>query len=926
MAPPKFLGFTDGTYRRTTIRYRKEHLIIKFKQYEFHTAKATRLLDSILGSGNYQIVGAPIGRWTYLWIDVHQNKLLAIVEGLNQHQDVEFAEPDLSIVPSATPKDPMLKINHPFEQWGPEYMGMFSAWDIQTGTTDVVIGLLDSGVPMREEPAAELAPHASLDGYIEHEDLDGKRFLAGKDFVNDQRVWPRDDYVTNFHGTQMAGIIAAKADNTDDSGAFLGTAGINWGSPVYAYKAEHQSFGDLPEDSELRSSVALFFLGIKEVLTFAEMSELHKKVVLNVSAVFENDIPEGISGGTMADIFDLVMEKDAIICLGAGNKHNDIMNPAKYGSSPERSYASNVVVVGAVNKHDFCSGSMAHKFSDMVYAPGEDVGTTRFPTPYEPDKYYIVDGGTSHATAHVSALVAVMWSEAPHLSAAEIVDVLKSTCRRIPEDDHELMASFGNKPGHGIVQAHEALQKLKTRICLVLDRSGSMTRAAGIGGKTRLEILKAAAAELVNLVDVGSSLGLVSFNETAELINAPQLIEIPKPGTGATDDRTALINSIDSLTAGGSTSIGAGVVKARSALDAESPPQAVIVLTDGDENHTPYLSTLPGGPGEIPVFAVGLGTADSLQPEGLMTITEKTDGYVLLDDQFATGDSQTLTKFLGQIINEISGAEQATDPAGTIQPGHEQDFTVLLGDADTSAEIFLVRPPHAPLEIQVRAPAGGDSLPETRTWTSGDGRITRCRFSLPGSYLKEAADYFGEWRIILSLSEDAFASWVNDGEGMGSMRTTYSQEGLPYTIWVSTRSRLKMHCRVKQSGFTPGSTMTLHARLTEDGKSVPWPEVPAVSVVGPDEKPIEPEIDNSHDNRIEYTITAREPGIYLWNIVARGSEESGRVFQRERRLTGAVWNPRPAWGLVPIRLAGPVRTTLFLNGGWVAPTRPERQA
>ncbi|MFC4072890.1 S8 family serine peptidase [Actinoplanes subglobosus] len=92
-----------------------------------------------------------------------------------------------------TPDDPLQS-----RQWGNRVIGSPAAWDVTTGSADVVVAVVDTGV----SPVSELAG----------------RLLPGYDFVNDDAD-PADD---NGHGTMAASVIAAAGDNGD------GLAGLCW--------------------------------------------------------------------------------------------------------------------------------------------------------------------------------------------------------------------------------------------------------------------------------------------------------------------------------------------------------------------------------------------------------------------------------------------------------------------------------------------------------------------------------------------------------------------------------------------------------------------------------------------------------------------------------------------------------------------------
>jgi hypothetical protein len=498
-----------------------------------------------------------------------------------------------------------------------------------------------------------------------------------------------------------------------------------------------------------------------------------------------------------------------------------------------------------------------------------------------------------------------MWSEAPDLSASDIVNFLKNTCRPPKLTD---LTSYGDNYGHGIIQPYLALQKLKSRVCLVLDRSGSMNQVSGIDGMTRLETMKIAAGNLVDLVDIGATLGVVSFNHFSDTVEAPLLIEVPLTeeetleGEEPVDDKREILrDAIDTLGAGGHTSIGAGVLQARDMLEELDTPKAIIVLTDGEENWAPYLSTLSTGPDEPRVYAIGMGSPDTLQPDAIMELTEKTDGYMVISEHFEDPDSLVLTKFLSQIIAEISGTTPAFDPSRRIHPGkgNEQEFQVLLGNRDSSAEIILISPPHAPLEVRVISPTG-TIWPDVDSWTSGSGRVTRCRFSLPPGYAKNAAAHHGEWKIIVSLSKGDFAKWLDNLGDNNSVAETLEQKGVPFSLMVNTRSSLKMKCRVKQSGYTPGSVMTLNVNLTEGKLPFKSPFTLEVSVTDPAGDRHELKPDSDGDDVSGFSWKAHDPGVYQWDIRTKSTSGSGTFFQRECRLTGAMWIPDPTLTLLPI--------------------------
>lgn len=940
--PPIRLEFTTSSDSDRSILHRKDHIIVRFGQAAFGTNRAENILNSIIGRGNYRPVGRALGAWTYLHVRVDPGKMLSILDDLNAEGDVEFAELDLPLVPCITPNDPMLKVGDAKEQWGLGKMNMFKAWDIQTGTDDVVIALMDSGVPLPETPPApDLGPHQNLKDHLDHIDLDGKRFIAGWDYVN-KAHWPRDDPGLS-HGTEMAGIMAAMQDNTEppepgteptEDPPYIGTAGVNWASPIFAHKVMHWSIPtEIPEDSELRSTGALVAFGIADAIDYAKSFSPSKKLVINLSLMFENqdDFPEFFPEGTLKEIFKMVEDYDAIACIAASGIHGTVAEPGKFGATTAP-YSDNVIVVGEIDKTD--KTLWRHQFVDMVYAPGDNVGTTNVS-----EEGFTLARGTSPATAHVSGLAAVMWSEAPDLTAKRIVTVLKDTCRDpgVWEEDNdlrnEIVDTYAGETGHGIVDAYAGLQRLKPRLCLVLDRSGSMGGSSGISGLTRMQILKTAVGDLIDLVDIECSVALTRFNGAGQELEPLTVIEDIDPAAaaeGTIDPRVFLKDRVSGLEPEGSTSIAAGIEAARKILDladAEDiasgfithPPKAIIVLTDGRENQSPFLEELmTGWPQDIPVYAIGMGAPEVLQPEPLENFLEPTGGYMVTAEELEFGGNNLISEFLGQILTEIADYEPVEDPAMVIKPGPKQEFHVNLGPWDRCADIQLIADPDAPLEVSVFAP-GERTEPYSRTPTTRNGRVSRYQVSLPPFYSGSAREMRGQWRVEVSLSEDQSPKGEEHTKHEGESEAL--QEGVPYILMINTRSSLKMHCRIQQSGFTPGSEMKLVTTLTNGGVPFTSPIDLKVNVTGPGGGEPDLTFGKEKDGSLTCWLTAHDPGIYHWHVRAKNTSCTEECFQRERRMTGAVWHPTPILGLWNRPLPYPGPSTQG-PGGPGSPGRP----
>ncbi len=375
--------------------------------------------------------------------------------------------------------------------------------------------------------------------------------------------------------------------------------------------------------------------------------------------------------------------------------------------------------------------------------------------------------------------------------------------------------------------------------------------------------MQTAASDLIDLVDTGSSLGIVSFNESADTVHLPTLIV-----NLAT--RSAIETSINTLAAGGFTSIGAGVKEARDLLSPLDPPRAIIILTDGQENRSPYLSTMMEEDSDISVYAIGMGAPETLHPDSLVNLAEHTNGYVDLTEDFEDSDPNVLTKFLIQIVGEITGSGALLDPAKRILPGEKQEFPTLIGEADKSVDIIIIKPSHAPLGLEITSPSG-KSWPEVREHVSTNGRVARYRISLPPCYFKNYERNFGEWRVEVSLPAEAYRAWLEDQDGDNPGEPVTVEESLAYSLAIHSRTSLRMRCRIKQTGFAPGSSMKLRVDLEDRGEPVDSKYTLDVGVTDPNNHRKVLKQDSGEGPGHNFTIIGSETGIYRWDIKAMSS-------------------------------------------------------
>lgn len=317
---------------------------------------------------------------------------------------VAYAEPDVVDRAQIVPNDTRYA-----QQWAPPLVNAEDAWSLETGQSNVVIGIIDSGISMSG-------------GSLDHADLSTPgRFILGTDFVDGGT--PRDQ---NGHGTHVTGIAAAAGNNA------AGIAGMNWNSPVYVCRTlDAAGFG----------SAADFADAVEEITDYAVAHGL--KAVINYSG-------GGSPSQTKLDACNYASDRGMLLVAATGNDNGGpVIYPAAYSTS-----VVGVVAVGSTDADDTVSSYSNVGPEVTVVAPGRNILST-LPTytvnPALPTNYGVLSG-TSMATPLVSGLAALMWSRHPSHTNQKVKQCLQDTAVELGS------GTFNNSWGYGRVDALAALR------------------------------------------------------------------------------------------------------------------------------------------------------------------------------------------------------------------------------------------------------------------------------------------------------------------------------------------------------------------------------------------------------------------------------------------------------------------------------------
>ena len=292
----------------------------------------------------------------------------AAVRTLSGTALVRWAQLDGIRRPTRSTNDPLVK-----RQWPLSRIGAQAAWDRETGATNpVLVAVLDTGVD------------------ASHPDLAG-RVYGGFDWV-DLDGDPSD---TVFHGTAVAGVIAAGTNNK------VGMAGVSWGAQILS---ERVLDGDNGGDD---CSIAA---GILDATS-------EGAGVINMSFGGEGDCPY-----VLQYALDQAHNFGIVLVAAAGNDYrrgNPTQTPAN---------CQGVLGVGATDQSDRIAAFSERNTSVDLVAPGVHVlSTYRDPRTGRPGYAYL--DGTSMSAPFVSGVAALLRSRHPTWTKAEVEARLTSTAR-----------------------------------------------------------------------------------------------------------------------------------------------------------------------------------------------------------------------------------------------------------------------------------------------------------------------------------------------------------------------------------------------------------------------------------------------------------------------------------------------------------------
>ena len=341
---------------------------------------------------------------------------------------IAFVEPDFFVTPSLVPRDPA------FERlWGLAAAGTDegagnaginapAAWDVTTGSRDVVVAVIDTGVDIR---------HPDLTANIwrnpgeipgDGVDNDGNGFvddMHGWDFVRRSGIM-RDE---NGHGTHVAGTIGAVGDNG------VGGTGVAWQVSIMPLR-----FLDRSGSGTTSAAVA--------AINYA--TRMRRDHGINVVATNNSWGGAGASASLRRAI-EAGARTGILFVAAAGNEGEDNDRRPTYPASYE---SEAVIAVAATDRSGRLAGfSNVGETSVDIAAPGVAILSTA------PGGRSASFSGTSMAAPHVTGVIALAAAANPAATAGQLREALLTTARPIAE-------LAGRVASGGIVDAAAAVRAI----------------------------------------------------------------------------------------------------------------------------------------------------------------------------------------------------------------------------------------------------------------------------------------------------------------------------------------------------------------------------------------------------------------------------------------------------------------------------------
>jgi subtilisin family serine protease len=647
-----------------------------------------RFHDLVLG--DRRLVGDGFETITFA-VSIPETEAQRLADELVARGLVASAEIDGVRMSTVVPNDPRFT-----EQWYLQTPGasvgidLPSAWATTRGSSNVVVAVIDTGRLDHPELAGRLAdgydfasrPRDSKDGdgYDPDESDNGDWSEPGHPeytCVAGQPFQP-----STWHGTHVAGIIGANADNS------TGITGIAPGVRVQHVRVLGTCGGRTSDEAAaIRWAAGLAVPGVPLNPTPARVINLSLGSATACQSVEQSAIDDAVAAG-------------AVVVVAAGNSGFDLDANAFAPAN-----CANVITVGAVRSDGSRAAYSNYGSTVDLAAPGGPGGILSLANGGQrsPDTNwtYGYKQGTSMSTPVVSGVVALLLSAAPNLTPAQVESILKSSTRPFPTNVSTPCSSNPADTFHcgtGIVDAAAALRAVTAQSTSPATDPATSTRLGSTGDRFTTNLAVEALADRTDVILVSGSVypdGLAA-SALAKQENA-DIVLVPPTGLGTTQIAaivkenpqtvwiiggpqaipTSVETQLTSATSVGGAGLDAsriqrvyGATRFDTAVEVSkriqtvaflaAKPTAIVVRGDSFADAViagPATFGITGGIGSHPIFLVNrdtipAGVVDQLRARGITNVLI-VGGTAVVSDAVRLG-----IQSLGISVTRVAGADR----------------------------------------------------------------------------------------------------------------------------------------------------------------------------------------------------------------------------------------------------------------------------
>lgn len=334
------------------------------------------------------------------------------------------------------------------DQWALEAVHAYEAWDTVRVEGRVTVAVVDSGVNGN------------------HEDLQG-RVLAGYNAI-DKNATVTDD---TGHGTHIAGIIAATANNSK------GVAGVSYNANILPVKVMEGN----------KTSTETVLAGMTYV---AGLSGSNAPRVMNISIGSSTAWTDG-TDDALVTALGKVHAKGILVVYAAANKTSGTateawesypcdfdLNSAGNAGHPDSIGVINAQQSGSSYKRNNSSNfNTPDKKTKTLCAPGSSILST------SNGGGYVNMSGTSMAAPYVAGVAALVFAANPSLRASDVKTILEDTATDVGSE------GWDDETGYGMVNAAGAVRE-------AAGRSGGVGVGPTLNGSKSVNVGQAASLQV----------------------------------------------------------------------------------------------------------------------------------------------------------------------------------------------------------------------------------------------------------------------------------------------------------------------------------------------------------------------------------------------------------------------------------------------